>query len=133
MVFRILCFIEDFFFFSFSSQHHSHEYIFSIPFPSTCITFLFNSIWCIWIHFSHSSLATYFLFPTPPIKLKLRIWIQFKLHAMSFNIFIWMEFNFHRNNWFFFFISWVDCHHSLKPRGSPSLNRVLRICLLNHI
>jgi hypothetical protein len=26
------------------------------------------------------------------------IWIQFKLHAMSFNIFIWMEFNFHKNN-----------------------------------
>ncbi len=78
--------------FLFFSQHHSHEYIFSIPFASICITISlqFNSMYLnsVWEFEFNSS------------------W-----HAMWFNIFIWMEFNFHKNNSFLFFsISWVDCH-----------------------
>jgi hypothetical protein len=59
--------------------------------------------------------------PFNVFKLNLKIWtkfqfvstsIQFKFHAMSFNIFMQMELNFHKVN-FFFFISWLSVvvHH----------------------
>jgi hypothetical protein len=43
--------------------------------------------------------------------------IQFKLHAMSFNIFIWMELDFHKIK-SFFYPSIVSCMSSrAEPKG----------------
>jgi hypothetical protein len=48
-----------------------------------------------------------------------RIWIQFKLHAMLFNIFIQMKLNFHKSNSFFHHCWYVGCinidKQTLKP------------------
>jgi hypothetical protein len=62
----------------FSSRHYSNEWWKSKANHHTiCISFIFN--WISWMQW---------------------IWIQFELHAMSFNIFNQIEFSFHKMNSF---------------------------------
>ncbi len=80
--------------------------IFSIPFAPICILFLLNWFW-IWFNVFEVNLITWIQFNSK--------WIQFKLHAMSFNIFIQMDLIFTQSiNFFHQLIIILSCPSLIK-------------------